>query len=246
MPKRLIKPSYFISRATSTDSGCCHLPTAMIAFSATTQKTHAPTGFDQQAQVSQRQTSCTNKENRNTEVHGGGGLELVKPAREPASSRSKPCAFLKNAPRVLLARCPLLAVVVERKQTLVRDQLFPQKPPGSRRLWFSRTGVQHPHGSSTIEPPSAFAKSGANPPDRALPGSPRQCPLPSARHHLPKGTALELGRGAHLRNTIILNQPYRSRASTGRLDREDSQLATSLEGLHPPKRPSHNHTPTIS
>ena len=37
-----------------------------------------------------------NKENRNTEVHGGGGLELVKPAREPASSRPKPCAFLKK------------------------------------------------------------------------------------------------------------------------------------------------------
>ena len=33
---------------------------------------------------------------RNTEVHGGGGLELVKPAREPASSRPKPCASLKK------------------------------------------------------------------------------------------------------------------------------------------------------
>ena len=30
------------------------------------------------------------------EVHGGGGLELVKPAREPASSRPKPCASLKK------------------------------------------------------------------------------------------------------------------------------------------------------
>ena len=32
----------------------------------------------------------------NTEVYGGGGLELVKPAREPASSRPKSCASLKN------------------------------------------------------------------------------------------------------------------------------------------------------
>ena len=31
-----------------------------------------------------------------TEVHAGGGLELVKPAREPAYSRPKPCASLKN------------------------------------------------------------------------------------------------------------------------------------------------------
>ena len=38
--------------------------------------------FDQQFQVSQGHTSYKNKENWNTEVHGGGGLELVKPARD--------------------------------------------------------------------------------------------------------------------------------------------------------------------
>ena len=32
----------------------------------------------------------------NTEVHGGGGLKLAKPAREPASSHPKPCASLKK------------------------------------------------------------------------------------------------------------------------------------------------------
>ena len=42
--------------------------------------------------------------------------------------------------------------------TVVRDQLFPQKPPGSR-FRFSRTGVQPSPGSSTIELPSAFAES---------------------------------------------------------------------------------------
>ena len=57
---------------------------------------YVPTSFDQQFQVSQGHTSYKNKENRNTEVHGGGGLELVKPAREPASSRPKPCASLKK------------------------------------------------------------------------------------------------------------------------------------------------------
>ena len=36
------------------------------------------------------------RKNENTEVHGGGGLELVKPEREPASSRPKSCASLKN------------------------------------------------------------------------------------------------------------------------------------------------------
>ena len=42
--------------------------------------------------------------------------------------------------------------------TAVRDQLFPQKPPGSR-FRFSRTGVQPSPGSSTIELPSVFAES---------------------------------------------------------------------------------------
>ena len=52
--------------------------------------------FDQQFQVSQGYTSYKNKENWNTEVHGGGGLELVKPACESTSSRPKPYASLKK------------------------------------------------------------------------------------------------------------------------------------------------------
>ena len=58
-----------------------------------------------QAQLFQGHTACKNKENYNTEVNGGGGLELVKVAREPASSRPKPCTFLKNAQE----SCPLAA-----------------------------------------------------------------------------------------------------------------------------------------
>ena len=69
---------------------------------------------------------------RMTEVHGGGGLEPVTLAREPASSHPKPCASLEKASRPLPARRSWLALV-GRKQTVVRDQLkFPQKPPGSR------------------------------------------------------------------------------------------------------------------
>ena len=112
--------------------------------------------------------------------------------------------------------------------TVVRDQLFPQKPPGSR-FRFSRTGVQPSPGSSTIELPSAFAESGAYPPDRELPGSPRQCSLPLACRHPPKGHQI----GARKRRTpenTILSQPYCSRVSTDRPNREGSQLAASLEG----------------
>ena len=101
------------------------------AFSATKRTNQAPISFDKQAQVSQGHTSCRNKENCNTKVHGGGGLELVKPAREPASSRPKLCASLKNILEILPVRGILLALV-GRKQTVVRDQLSPKKPSGSR------------------------------------------------------------------------------------------------------------------
>ena len=113
--------------------------------------------------------------------------------------------------------------------TVVRDQLFPQKPPGSRCFRFSRTGVQPSPGSSTVELPSAFAESGAYPPDRELPGSPRQCSLPLACRHPPEGHQI----GARKRRTpenTILSQPYCRRVSTDRSNRESSQFAASLKG----------------
>ena len=112
--------------------------------------------------------------------------------------------------------------------TVVRHQLFPQKPPGSS-FRFSRTGVQPSPGSSTIELPSAFAESGAYSPDRELPGSPRQCSLPLACRHPPEGHQIEARKRRTPENTI-LSQPYCRRVSTYRPNREGSQLAASLEG----------------
>ena len=91
----------------------------------------------------------------NTEVQDGGGLEPGKLALDPASSRSKPCAFLKNILKILSGRRSSLALL-GKKQTVIRDQLSDQKPPGSR-LWFSRTRVQHSPGSSTIKLSSALS-----------------------------------------------------------------------------------------
>ena len=127
----------------------------------------------------------------------------MKPAREPASSRPKPCASLKNP----LESCPFAA------------------PCGPRR----KKRVQPSPGSSTIELPSAFAESGAYPPDRALPGSPRQCSLPLACRHHPEGHQIG-ARERRARGNTILSQTYRRRVSTDRLNREGSQLAASLEG----------------
>ena len=112
--------------------------------------------------------------------------------------------------------------------TVVRDQLFPQKPPGSR-FRFPRTGVQPSPGSSTIELPSAFAESGAYPPDREIPGSPRQYSLPLAYRHPPEGHQIGAQKRRTPENTTI-SQPYCRRVSTDRPNREGSQLAASLEG----------------
>ena len=62
--------------------------------------------------------------------YGGRGLELVKPARELASSRPEPCASLKNVAGILPV-CRSLFALVGRKQTVVRDHISPQNPPGS-------------------------------------------------------------------------------------------------------------------
>ena len=83
---------------------------------------HAPISLDQQVQVFQSRTSCISKENCNTQVHGCGGLDLVKPARESASSRPKPCASLNNALPILPVRRSLLALV-GRKHFSLRNLL---------------------------------------------------------------------------------------------------------------------------
>ena len=77
----------------------------------------------------------------------------MKPAREPASSRPKPCASLKKPHE----SCPFPAPCGLRRK---KNELFSQKPPGSR-FRFSRTGVQPSPDSSTIDLPSTFAESGA-------------------------------------------------------------------------------------
>ena len=51
----------------------------------------------------------------------------MKSASEAAYGRPKPCACLKSVPGILPARCSLLALLVERKQIVVRDQLCLQK-----------------------------------------------------------------------------------------------------------------------
>ena len=73
-------------------------------------------------------TSCGNKEHDNTVVSGGGGLELVKPARKPVPSHPNRCAYVKNAPRILPVFRSFLA---PRKKKTDRGQrsVFPSETP---------------------------------------------------------------------------------------------------------------------
>ena len=149
----------------------------------------------------------------------------MKPAREPASSRPKPFASLKKPHEF----CPFAAPCGPRRKKNDRGQTsaFPSEtsrftPKFSRAQGFSP-------GSSTIELPSAFAESGAYPPDRALPGSPRQCSLPLAYRHPPEGHQIGARKGRTPGNTI-LSQTYLRRVLSDRPNREGSQLATPLEG----------------
>ena len=151
----------------------------------------------------------------------------MQPAREPASTRQKPCASLKKPHE----SCPFAAPCGPRRKKNDRGQrsAFPSETPRFALSILAHAGVQPSPGSSTIELPSAFAESGAYPPDRELPGSLRQCSLPLACRHPPEGHQV----GARKRRTpenTILSQPYCRRVSTDRPNREGGQLAASLAG----------------
>ena len=97
MSKRFIKPPYSISRAPSIDSDCCRLPTNQRSQQQSGQITLQPVLINKSKFL--KVTHCTKireiKISRS--MVRGGGLELVKPAREPAAfSRPKSCAFLKK------------------------------------------------------------------------------------------------------------------------------------------------------
>ena len=94
--KTVHQTSLLHSRATSIDSECCRLPTTSVLSKKPEKLRSNQFWSTSSPSFSRPHILYRNKENRNTEVHGGGGLELVKPAREPASSRPKPCAFLKK------------------------------------------------------------------------------------------------------------------------------------------------------
>ena len=143
--KRLINPPYSISRATPIGSDCCCLPTASALNNKTDESRSNPVSIIKfkflkatrhECVISsgyrlENRQKCRSTGNCNTEVHGAGGLEPVKLPRDSTSSRPKPCASRTNAPDFSPVRHSLLAPA-GKKQTVVRDQLIPQKLPPLR------------------------------------------------------------------------------------------------------------------
>ena len=103
----------------------------------------------------------------------------MKLAREPASSRPKPCASLKKSHE----SCPFVAPCGPRRKKNDRGQTsaFPSEPSRFAPSILARRGSASP-GSSKIELPSAFTESGAYPPDRALPGLRDSAPCLAPRY----------------------------------------------------------------
>ena len=167
----------------------------------------------------------------------------MKPAREPASSRLRPFVSLKKPHE----SCPFAAPGGPRRKKNDRGQrsAFPSETSrfalsilahrGSALLWLVN-----------VDLPSALSPN----PVRTHPIDNYQAlrdsaPCLSRAATLPKGTKLELGRGAHLKTPSSANHSAAAFQPTGRIAKTASWLHLSRvsPALHPPERPSHTHTP---
>ena len=170
-------------------------------------------------------------------------IKTVKSAREPATSRPKPCASLKKSHEF----CPFAAPCGPRRKKNGRGQTSAFPSETSR---FTPLILAH-RGSALAwlvddRAALAFAAFGAYPPDRALPGSPWQCSLPLACRHILEGHQIGAQKGCTLLG-IQSSANYTAAASqpTGRIAKAARWLHLSRvsPALHPPERPSHTHTP---
>ena len=167
----------------------------------------------------------------------------MKPAHEPASNRPRLCASLKNPHE----SCPFAAPCGPRKKKNDHGQTsaFPSENLPVR-AFDSR--------AQAFSPPLARRRSSYPP---SLPNLVRIHPIEhyqafrdstlclSRAATLPKGTKLELERGAHLGTSSSANHTAAASQPTGRIAKTASWLHLSRvsPALHQPERPSHTHTP---
>ena len=165
----------------------------------------------------------------------------MKLAREPASSRPKPCASLKKPHE----SCPFAAPCGPRRKKNDRGQrsAFPSETSRFAPLILAHRGSALSWRRSSCPPPSPnLVRTHPIENHQALRDS---APYLSRAATLPKGTKLDLGRDAHLGTPSSANHTAAASQPTGRIAKAASWLHLSRvsPALHPPERPSHTHTP---
>ena len=168
----------------------------------------------------------------------------MKPAREPASSRPKPCASLKKPHE----SCPFAAPCGPRRKKNDRGQrsAFPSETSRFALSILAHRVSALPWRVSSCPPPSPnLVRTHLIENYQALRDSD---PCLSRAATLPKATKLELGRGAHLKTPSSANHTAAASQPTGRIAKAASWLHLSRvsPALHPPERPSHTHNPKPS
>ena len=165
----------------------------------------------------------------------------MKPAREPASSRPKPCASLKKPHE----SCPFAAPCGPRRKRNDRGQrsAFPSEISRFALSILAHRGSALPWlVNSSCPPPSPnLVRTHLIENYQALRDS---APCLSRAATLPKGTKLELGRGAHLKTPSSANHTAVASQPTGQIAKAASWLHLSRvsPALHPPERPSLPHS----
>ena len=169
----------------------------------------------------------------------------MKPAREPASSRPKPCASLKKPHE----SCPFAALCGpprRKKNDRSQRSAFPSETSrfalsilahrGSALPWLVNDRVALRLRRIWCVPTHLIENY------QALRDS---APCLSRAATLPKATKLELGKGAHLKTPSSANHTAAASQPTGRIAKAANWLHLSRvsPALHPPERPSHAHTP---
>ena len=167
----------------------------------------------------------------------------MKPAREPESSSSRPCASLKKPHE----SCQFAAPCGPRRKKNDRGQRsqlslrnLPARAFDSRAQGFSLTLARQ---RSSYPPPSPnLVRTHLMENYQALRDS---APCLSRAATLLKATKLELGRGAHLKTPSSANYTAAASQPTGRIAKAASWLHLSRvsPAIHPPEIPSHTHTP---
>ena len=166
----------------------------------------------------------------------------MKPAREPASSRPKPCASLKKPHEP----CPFAAPrgPCRKKNDRGQRSAFPLETSRFALLILAHR-VQPSPGSSTIELLSAFAESGAYPPDGELPALRDSAPCLWRAATPPEGHQIGARNRCISETPSSANHTAAASQPTGRIAKVASWLHLSRvsPALHPLERPSHTHTP---